>query len=75
MQNSVSIIDATIEAHRFNTDEFPMSKSFIQRICTEKQKERAEVIKVDFQTEIPNTVTVYWDGKLLPALDMRKCKE
>lgn len=75
MRNSVFIIEATIEALGHNTDEFPISKSSIQRIRTEKRKERAEAIKVDFQNEVPDTVTVHWDGKLLPALDARKSKE
>ncbi|GBP39973.1 hypothetical protein EVAR_39201_1 [Eumeta japonica] len=46
MRNSVYIIEATMEALRLNTDDYPI-----------------------------NTVTVPWDGELLPALDMRKCKE
>nr|CAH7719255.1 unnamed protein product [Callosobruchus chinensis] len=45
------------------------------RIRTEKRKERAEAIKVDFQNDVPDVVTVQWDGKLLPALDARKSKE
>lgn len=75
MRNSVFIIEATIEALGQNIDEFPISKSSMQRIRTEMRKERAEAIKVDFQNEVPDTVTVHWDGKLLPALDSRKSKE
>lgn len=75
MRNSVYIVQATIEALGHNIDEFPISKSTIQRIRTEKRKERAEAIKVDFQNKVPDTVTIHWDGKLLPALDSRKCKE
>lgn len=75
MRNSVYIIEATIEALGFNTDKFPISKSSIQRVRTEKRKERAEAIKVNFQNEVPDTVTVHWDGKLLPALNVRKAKE
>ena len=69
------ILEATIEALGYNTDEFPISKSSIRRIRTEKRKERAEAIKVRFQNEVPDVVTVHWDGKLLPALDARKSKE
>lgn len=75
MRNSVFIIEATIEALGYNTDEFPISKSSIQRIRTEMRRERAEAIKVEFQNEVPDTVTIHWDGKLLPALDVRKSKE
>lgn len=75
MRDSVFILEATIEALGYNTDEFPISKSSIQRIRTEKRKERAEAIKANFQNEVPDVVTVHWDGKLLPALDARKSKE
>lgn len=75
MRDSVFIIEATIEALGHNTDEFPISKSSIQRIRTEKRKQRAEAIKLNFQNDVPDTVIVHWDGKLLPALDVRKCKE
>lgn len=75
VRDSVFIIEATIEALGHNTDEFPISKSSIHRVRTEMRRERAEAIKVDFQNKVPDTVTVHWDGKLLPALDSRKCKE
>lgn len=75
MRDAVFIIEATIEALGHNTDEFPISKSSMQRVRTEKRKERAEAIKVNFQNQVPDTVTVHWDGKLLPALDSRKFKE
>ena len=42
MRDAVFIIEATIEALGYNTDEFPISKSTIQRVRTEKRKERAE---------------------------------
>lgn len=75
MRNSVYIIEATIEALGLNADDYSLSKSTIQRVRTEKRKERAGAIKVDFQNDLPDAVTVHWDGKLLPALDARKCKE
>jgi hypothetical protein len=75
MRDSVFIIEATIDALGFNIDEFPISKSSIQRIRTEKRKERAENIKIDFQNEVPDVVTLHWDGKLLPALSAGKSKE
>ncbi|GBP64579.1 hypothetical protein EVAR_32737_1 [Eumeta japonica] len=75
MRNSVYIIEATIEALGLDSDDYPISKSTIQRNRTEKRKERAEVIKIEFQNDLKDTVTGHWDGKLLPALDVRKCKE
>ncbi|GBM04737.1 hypothetical protein AVEN_20184-1 [Araneus ventricosus] len=65
----------TVDALGCNIDEFPISKSSIQRIRTEKRKEGAENIKIDFQNEVPDVVTLHWDGKLLPALSARKSKE
>ncbi|GBN73477.1 hypothetical protein AVEN_137968-1 [Araneus ventricosus] len=75
MRDSAFILEVTIEALGCNIDEFPISKTSIQRIRTEKRKERAENIKIDFQNEAPDVVTLHWDGKLLPALSARKSKE
>ncbi|GBL83115.1 hypothetical protein AVEN_165334-1 [Araneus ventricosus] len=75
MGDSVFVLEATIDALGCNIDEFPISKSSIQKIRTEKRKERAENIKIDFQNEVPDVVTLHWDGKLLPALSARKSKE
>ncbi|GBM42448.1 hypothetical protein AVEN_139884-1 [Araneus ventricosus] len=65
----------TIDALGCNINEFPISKSSTQRIRTDKRKEGAENIKIDFQNEVPALVTLHWDGKLLPALSARKSKE
>ncbi|GBP75472.1 Histone-lysine N-methyltransferase SETMAR [Eumeta japonica] len=52
-----------------------LTLSRLEDMARKKRKERAEAIKVDFQNDLPDTVTVHWDGKLFPALDVRKCKE
>ncbi|GBL76127.1 hypothetical protein AVEN_234418-1 [Araneus ventricosus] len=75
MRDSVFILEVTIDALGCNIDKFPISKSSIQRIRTGKRKERAENIKIDFQNEVPDIVTLHWGGKLLPALSARKSKE
>ncbi|GBM78176.1 hypothetical protein AVEN_176653-1 [Araneus ventricosus] len=62
MGDSVFVLEATIDALGCNIDEFPISKSSIQRIRTEKRKERAENIKIDFQNEVPDVVALHWDG-------------
>ncbi|GBM95973.1 hypothetical protein AVEN_263324-1 [Araneus ventricosus] len=72
MGDSVFVLEATIDALGCNIDEFPISKFSIQRIRTEKRKERAGNIKIDFQNEVPDAVTLLWDGKLLPALSAQK---
>ena len=75
VRDSVFIIEATIEALGHNTDDFSIRKSLIHRIRTEMRRERAEAIKVIFQNNIPDEVTVHWNGKLFMALDSRKSKE
>ncbi|GBO20908.1 hypothetical protein AVEN_150644-1 [Araneus ventricosus] len=71
MRDSVFILDATNDALGYNIDEFPVSKSLIERIRTEKWKERAENIKIDFQNKVPDVVTLRSYGKLLLALNAR----
>ncbi|GBN57080.1 hypothetical protein AVEN_244563-1 [Araneus ventricosus] len=75
MRDFVFFLEDTIDALGCNIDEFPISKSSIQRIRTEKRKERAENIKIEFQNKVPDVVTLHSDGKLLPALSARKSKE
>ncbi|GBM91155.1 hypothetical protein AVEN_26947-1 [Araneus ventricosus] len=75
MRDSVFILDATNDALGYNIDEFPVSKSLIERIRTEKWKERAENIKIDFQNKVPDVVTLRSYGKLLLALSARTSKE
>ncbi|GBL93128.1 hypothetical protein AVEN_216479-1 [Araneus ventricosus] len=75
MRDSVFILEATIDALGCNIDEFLICKSSIQRIRTEKWKERAENINIDFQNEVLDVVTLHRDVKLLPALSARKSKE
>ncbi|GBM59230.1 hypothetical protein AVEN_240413-1 [Araneus ventricosus] len=75
MRDSVFILETTIDALGCNIDKFSISKSSIQRIQTEKWKERAENIKIDFQNEVPDVVTLHCDGKLSPALSAQKSKE
>ncbi|GBL81279.1 hypothetical protein AVEN_143599-1 [Araneus ventricosus] len=56
MRDSVFILEATIDALGCNIDEFRISKSSIQRIRTEKRKEQAENIKIDFKNEVPDVI-------------------
>ncbi|GBL92241.1 hypothetical protein AVEN_35799-1 [Araneus ventricosus] len=75
MGDSLFKLEAIIDALGCNINEFPISKSSIQRIRTEKRKEREENIKIDFQNKEPDVVTLHWEGKPLPALSARKSKE
>jgi len=75
IRDSVYILNAVVEALGLSSDDFPINKSSIQRIRTETRKSRAEAIKFNFQNNVPDVVTVHWDGKLLPGLDVRSSKE
>ncbi|GBN40201.1 hypothetical protein AVEN_130737-1 [Araneus ventricosus] len=75
MGDSVFVLEATSDALGCNIDEFLISKSSIQRIRTEKQKESVENIKIDFQNEVTEVVSLHWNDKLLPALSARKSKD
>lgn len=75
IRDSVYILHAVVEALGLCSDDFTINKSSIQRIRTETRKTRAEAIKTDFQNKVPEVVTVHWDGKLLPGLDVRSSKE
>ncbi|GBM09522.1 hypothetical protein AVEN_216764-1 [Araneus ventricosus] len=59
MGETVFKLEAIIDALGCNIDEFPISKSSIQRIRTEKRKEREENIKIDFQNKEPDVVTLH----------------
>ena len=60
-----------MEALGFSIDEHPINKSSIQRIRSDMRMARAKDIKTDFQDRVPDVITVHWDGKLLPGLDVR----
>lgn len=75
IRDSVYIIHATVEALGLSCDDFPINKSSIQRIRTQTRKSRAESIKTDFQNNVPDVVTIHWDGKLLPGLNIQSSKE
>lgn len=64
-----------VETLDLSCDEFPINKSSIQCIRIHSRKDKAKAIKLDFQDNLPETVTVHWDGKLLPRVDVRSSKE
>ena len=69
IRDSVYINQATVEALGFSTDKHPINKS-IQGIWSQMRMARAKNIKTDFQDRVPDVITVHWDGKLLPGLDV-----
>ena len=64
-----------MEALGFSTDEYPINKSSFQRIWSQMRMARAKDKKTDFQDRVPDVITVHWDGKLLPDLDVRSPNE
>ena len=75
IRDSVYIIQATVEALGFSTDVHPINRSSIQRIRSEMRMARAKDINNYFQDRVPDVISVNWDGKLLPDLDVRSPKE
>ena len=75
IRDYVYIIQATVEVPSFSTDEHPINKSSIQRIQSQMRMARAKDIKTDFQDCVPDVITIHWDSKLLPGLDIRGSKE
>ena len=64
-----------MEALCFSTHEHPINKSTIQRIRSQMRMGRAKEIKTDFQDRVPDVITVHWEDKLLPGLNVRSPKE
>lgn len=58
-KHSVFILEATIDELEIKIDELPISKSAIQRIQIKKWEERAEKMKINFQNEVPNVMTLH----------------
>lgn len=75
IRDSFYILQAVVEALDLSCDDFPINKSSIQRISTQSRKDGAKSVKSDFQNNVPEIVTVHWDSKLLPGLDVRSSKE
>lgn len=65
--------EATVEALRYNTDGFSISKFTIQGNRSEKPKERGEAINASFQNQVLNPVKIHLNGKT--ALDSGRYKE
>ena len=74
IRDLVYIIHAVVEALDLNRDNFSINKSSNQRIRTPFEF-RAEAMKTDFRNNLPDVVTVHWDEKLLPGLDVRSSKK
>lgn len=70
-RDAVFVLEATAEALGHNVDEIALNRSSIQRYREQFRKKQAENIKYLFTEKNPTFVTVHWDGKLVPALNVR----
>lgn len=73
-RNAVFILEAAAESLGHNIDELAINRNTIQRYREKFRKTKATNIKELFKTNEPNFVSVHWDGKLLPALNVRDLK-
>lgn len=71
VRNSVYIIQTTTKALGNNVDSLVINKSSIHRCRDALRVERANKIKTKFLNSIPSFITVHWDGKILPTLNVR----
>jgi adenylate/nucleoside-diphosphate kinase len=71
VRDLVYIIQATAEALGNNIDSLVINKSSIHRCRGALRVKRANKIKTNFQSSIPSYITVHWDGKILPTLNVR----
>ncbi|XP_029346464.1 uncharacterized protein LOC115034269 [Acyrthosiphon pisum] len=72
VRDSVYVIQATAEALGNNVDSLVINKSSIHRCRDAVRVERANKIKTNFQMSVPSYITVHWDGKILPTLNVRE---
>ncbi|GBN77623.1 hypothetical protein AVEN_151301-1 [Araneus ventricosus] len=59
---------------RHNIDELAINRNTIQRYREDFSKTKAAKIKELFKENEPSLISVHWDSKLLPALNVRDLK-
>ena len=70
-RDAMFILEATAEVMGHNVDKLTFNRNSIQIYREQLRKEYAENIKYLFKWKNPTFVTVHWEGKLLPALNVR----
>ncbi|GBM97387.1 hypothetical protein AVEN_105098-1 [Araneus ventricosus] len=73
-RSAVFILEAVAESLGHNIDELAINQNTIQRYREDFRKTKATRIKELFKENEPSFVCVHWDGKLLPALNVRDLK-
>lgn len=67
-RDAVRILIGTAEALGHDLSQLAISKSTIRNCRKQIRSETAINLKEKFQNILPQTITVHWDGKLLPSL-------
>ncbi|KAE9521836.1 hypothetical protein AGLY_017771 [Aphis glycines] len=67
-RDAVHILIATAEAIGKDLNELVINRTSIRRSRICLRKERAENIRNNYKISIDDSITIHWDGKLLPAL-------
>ncbi|KAL4144007.1 hypothetical protein QTP88_006252 [Uroleucon formosanum] len=67
-RDAVHILIATAEALNKDVNELVINRTSIRRSCLCFRKERAENIRNKYKLSIDDSVTIHWDGNLLPSL-------
>ncbi|GBN47962.1 hypothetical protein AVEN_62951-1 [Araneus ventricosus] len=73
-RSAVFILEAVAESLGHNIDELAINRNTIQRYREDFRKTKSTRIKELFKENEPSFVCVHWDGKLLPALNVRDLK-
>nr|XP_012144553.1 PREDICTED: LOW QUALITY PROTEIN: uncharacterized protein LOC105662954 [Megachile rotundata] len=66
-RDAVRVIMATAEALNHDLNELVINRSSIQRCRHRLRAERTIKLREAFEQNLPSTVTVHWDGKMLPS--------
>lgn len=74
-RNAVFILEAAIEAAGLDIADVALNRTSLQRYRERFRKNNCLKIKQIFQEKVPKFVTVHWDSKLLPALNVRDPKQ
>lgn len=60
IRDSVYVLQATLEALNFNTDDYVINQTSIHRARESYRCERGELIKLQFKKSLPNYAVVHW---------------
>lgn len=71
VRDSVYVIEAVADALEFDVKNLIINRTSINKNRIKLREERAEKIKDSFSESIPQNIVIHWDGKKIPALNVR----